>query len=131
MKTIVLDTDVFSFLLRAGDSRAEIYKPLLRDRRIALSFVTVGELFVWPVKRGWSERKTAELEAALRAAVIIPYDLALCREYGRVKASLPRGVNVPSNDLWIAVSAIRHSLPLLTHNARDFERVPGLTLLKP
>jgi tRNA(fMet)-specific endonuclease VapC len=130
METIVLDTDVFSFLLREGDSRADFYRPVVKGRRIALSFVTVGELFVWPAKRQWSEKRTAALEAALAAAVIIPYDLALCREYGRVKASLPRGVIVPTNDLWIAVSAMRHSLPLLTHNARDFERVPGLTLLR-
>jgi len=129
MDTIVLDTDVFSFLLREGDSRAEFYHPLVRDKRVALSFVTVGELYVWPVRRKWGPRRVATLEGALASAIIIPYDLELCRTYGRVTASLPRGLNIPSNDLWIAVSAIRHSLPLLTHNTRDFERIPGLALL--
>ena len=130
MDTIVLDTDVFSFFLREGDSRAETYRPLVKDKRIALSFVRVGELYVWPAKRKWSPRRTAALEAALASAIVIPYDLELCRVFGRVKASLPRGVNVPSLDLWIAVCAMRHSSPLLTHNTRDFERIPGLVLLR-
>ncbi len=43
METVLLDTDVVSFLLK-GDSRAEAYVPHLQDRRLALSFMTVAEL---------------------------------------------------------------------------------------
>jgi tRNA(fMet)-specific endonuclease VapC len=44
MPTLLLDTDVFSFLLK-GDSRANAYTPLLQGHRLALSFMTVAELF--------------------------------------------------------------------------------------
>jgi hypothetical protein len=44
MATVLLDTDVVSFLFK-GDSRGAAYAPLLRGNRLALSFMTVAELF--------------------------------------------------------------------------------------
>jgi predicted nucleic acid-binding protein len=89
----------------------------------------VGELYVWTIKRQWSAKRIAALEQHVKAAVIVPYDLELCREYGRVKSSLPTGRMVAANDLWIATCAIRHSIPLVTHNAKHFERIPRLTVI--
>jgi tRNA(fMet)-specific endonuclease VapC len=129
MEAILLDTDVFSFFLRRGDTRRDPYRPYVMGRTIALSFISVGELYVWPTRRNWGAARVAALEEALAAAMIIPYDLNLCRECGRVKASLPKGRVVGPNDLWIAVCAIRHSVPLLTHNRRHFEGISQLRLL--
>src|SRR5271156_2753329 len=117
MDAVLLDTDVFSYLSKEGDTRAELYRPHVKGKTIALSFITVGELYVWTVKRKWSPKRIAALEQRLKAAVIVPYDLELCKEYGRVKAGLlAAGRVVPANDLWIAICAIRHSIPLVTHN---------------
>jgi predicted nucleic acid-binding protein len=33
------------------------------------------------------------------------------------------------HDLWIAAAALSHILTVATKNARDFERVPGLSVL--
>ena len=44
MTTMLLDTDVVSFLFK-GDSRGAAYAPLLQGNRLALSFMTVAELF--------------------------------------------------------------------------------------
>ena len=44
MDAVLLDTDVFSFFLKAADTRATLYLPHVRGKTIALSFVTVGEL---------------------------------------------------------------------------------------
>lgn len=40
-----------------------------------------------------------------------------------------RGTMVGANDLWIAASAIRHELPLVTRNAHEFARIPQLHVL--
>jgi tRNA(fMet)-specific endonuclease VapC len=40
-----------------------------------------------------------------------------------------RGQLIGANDLWIAAAALRHGEPLVTRNARDFQRVPGLHVL--
>jgi tRNA(fMet)-specific endonuclease VapC len=129
MDAVLLDTDVFSFLNKQGDTRAELYRPHVMGKTIALSFISVGELYVWTIKRQWSARRIAALEQHVKAAVIVPYDLELCREYGRVKTSLPVGKTVAANDLWIATCAIRHSIPLVTHNAKHFEYIPRLSVI--
>ena len=46
MATVLLDTDVVSFLFK-GDSRGASYAPFLQDNRLALSFMMVAELFQW------------------------------------------------------------------------------------
>jgi len=60
MDAVLLDTDVFSILLRQGDSRAESYRPLVKNKTIALSFISVGELYVWSVKREWGKKRLAD-----------------------------------------------------------------------
>jgi tRNA(fMet)-specific endonuclease VapC len=103
MDAILLDTDVFSFLMKGTDTRAELYKPYVKGKTIALSFVTVGELFAWSVRRNWGTKELADLEQRIKAAVVVPYDLELCRQFGRLKAEcMKAGSQVPANDLWIA-----------------------------
>jgi tRNA(fMet)-specific endonuclease VapC len=130
MDAVLLDTDVFSYLNKQGDSRADLYRPHITGKTIALSFVTVGELYTWTVTRQWSSKRIAELEQRLKAAVIVPYDLELCKVYARLRAALQaKGAGVAANDLWIASCAIRHSLPLITHNHKHFAAIPGLRVI--
>ncbi len=70
--TLRLDTDVASYLFK-NSAQVRPFRPLLQGKRLALAFVSVAELFKWTVKRGWSPAKVAELEAALRRYLVIPY----------------------------------------------------------
>jgi predicted nucleic acid-binding protein len=101
----------------------------VKGKTVAVSFVTVGELFYGAEKRKWSAKTLSHLQEKLKAVVVVPCDEELCRTYGRIRASLPVGVVVAANDLWIAASAIRHSIPLVTNNRKHFERIPGLNLI--
>ncbi len=109
------------------------YERHVKQKTIAVSFVTVGELYFGAIKKGWSPRSMAELEQRLKAAVIVPYDLEICRTYGRLRSELKTATGtdrvVGSNDLWIASCAVRHSLPLITNNRKHFEGIPGLTII--
>jgi predicted nucleic acid-binding protein len=130
MDAVLLDTDVFSFLNKRGDTRADLYRPHITGKTIALSFVTVGELYTWTVTRQWSPRRIAELEQRLKAAVIVPYDVELCKTYAKLRATLQaKAIGVGANDLWIAACAVRHSLPLVTHNYKHFAPIPGLQII--
>lgn len=129
MDAVQLDTDVFSYLMRPKDTRGDAYRPHVKGKTVAISFVTVGELYYGAEKRKWSGKTLSHLQEKLKAVVIVPYDEELCRTYGRVRASLPAGIVIAANDLWIASSAIRHSIPLVTNNRKHFERIPGLTLI--
>jgi tRNA(fMet)-specific endonuclease VapC len=83
MDAVLLDTDVFSFLGKPRDSRGELYRPYVIGKIIALSFISIGELYVWTIRRKWSSSRVAALERHLQNLVVVPYDLELCKEYGR------------------------------------------------
>ncbi len=126
MSTVLLDTDVVSFLLK-GDSRANAYAPLMQGNRLALSFMTVAELFQWAAVRKWGSRRRAGLERALPSYLIIPADLDMCRIWGTLRAERQSaGLSIAPQDAWIAATALRHALPLLTHNAGDFQGIANL-----
>jgi tRNA(fMet)-specific endonuclease VapC len=128
---VLVDTDVYSFLIK-GDTRAAVYTPHLRDKTIAISFVTVGELYYWAKKRNWSNRRRADLEVRLRAVVIVPFDLQVCRAYGEISALKNSDGSdrvIAANDRWVAACAIRHNLALVSNNRRHFEYIPQLALI--
>lgn len=128
MDAVLLDTDVFSYLMKPNDTRGEAYRPLVKGKTVTVCFITVGELYYWAEKRNWSGKTLQNFEERLKAVVIVPYDSELCRAYGKVRASLPKGLVVAPNDLWIATCAIRHSIPLISNNRKHFEQIPGLKL---
>ena len=130
MDAVLLDTDVFSYLTKAGDPRGDVYRPHIKGKTVAVSFVTVGELYFGAEKRKWSGKTLSAFLERLKAVVIVPYDMELCKTYGRLKASLASsGVTVSDNDLWIAACAVRHSIPLISNNRKHFDKIPGLRLI--
>lgn len=129
MNVALLDTNVVSFLLK-GDSRARSYAPYLQDRMLAISFMTVAELFQWAAIRNWGARRMSQLETSLQSYIILPFDITLCRLWGEIRAKC-RAVGRPisSQDAWIAATALRYHLPLVTHNPTDFEVIEKLELI--
>jgi len=130
MDAVLLDTDVFSYLTKTNDPRADAYRPHVKGKTVAVSFVTVGELYFGAEKKKWSGKTLSSLLERLKAVVIVPYDVELCKAYGKLKAELRvAGLVVADNDLWIAACAVRHSIPLITNNRKHFEKIPGLHLI--
>jgi tRNA(fMet)-specific endonuclease VapC len=123
MPALLLDTDVFSFLLK-GDSRANAYAALIQGHRLALSFMTVAELFQWAAVRNWGARRIAHLEQALASYLVVPVDVEMGRIWGRLRAERQSaGHPLSPQDAWIAAMALRHTLPLVTHNASDYQGI--------
>jgi tRNA(fMet)-specific endonuclease VapC len=116
-----------------GDTRGDAYREHIKNKTVAVSFVTVGELHYWALRRNWSVKRVAALEARLKNVVIIPFDLEVCKAYAAIKneAKTKSGNDrvIASNDLWIAACARRHGIPVISNNRRHFESVPGITLI--
>lgn len=137
MAILLADTDVYSYLHSANQKRAAPYKSHIQGNVIALSFISVGELYAGyrkKISRGqWPEDHIQKLEDQLRGVAIIPYDVEICRTYGTLKASLKTDTGadrtIGPNDLWIAACAVRHSLTLVTNNRKDFSGIPGLRII--
>lgn len=64
-----------------------------------------------------------ELIGVLPLFRILRWDEAAAREMARLRGLR---VNTPTHDLMIAAMTISHDALLLTRNAKDFSRVPGL-----
>lgn len=129
MSILLLDTDVVSFILK-GDTRSNDYAPLLQGNQLALSFMTVAELFQWAAVRNWGTKRIESLEKSLTNYLIIPVDIEVCRIWGNLRAQRQAiGKIISPQDAWIAATALRHNLPLVTNNAKDFQNIPKLQIL--
>ena len=131
--SLILDTDVASYPFK-NSPRTKPFRPLRKGKRPALAFVSIAELFKWTLKRGWGPEKVEQLEAALRRYVVIPYDRDLAWAWARVVAVCEdAGRPIAPSDAWIAATALRHDVPLLTNNLKHYEAAEtmcGLQLLR-
>lgn len=129
LDVILLDTDVVSFLFK-GDTRAASYAPFLEGHRLAISFMTVAELFQWAAIHKWGAPRVRLLEAALHEYVVVPFNLELCRLWGEIRArAREAGRPISPQDAWIAATAILHNLPLATHNPKDYALLEELEIV--
>ncbi len=126
---IILDTNIVSYLMKGGPL-AKAYVPHVQGKLLAISFITVGEMYFGAENRNWGKKKRSELETTLRNFIVIPYDHEIARCYGRLVAERKRkGKPIALNDAWIAACAARHAVPLLTHNAKDFVGITALDVI--
>ncbi len=129
MSLVVLDTDVWSFCFKR-DSRAERYRVHLEGNVLCVSFQTVAELYQWAEMAGWGEKRWAKLREWLHHFEVLRYDDATAQIWARIRAERDRqGRPMAAQDAWVAACALRHSYPLVTHNAVDYVGVTGLTVV--
>lgn len=126
MEGLVVDTSVVSYLLK-GHSLAPRYLEHLKGKLLGISFMSVAELYRWPLSRNWGEPRIAALREHLRGYVVLPYDDAMSWEWARIMSK--KGHPISIADAWIAATAVRHELPLVTHNPRHFQSVDGLEVI--
>jgi len=125
----VVDTDVISYLLRR-DSRAELFRPYLTGKLLAVSFMTIAELDRWALQRNWGPERKERMAAFLERFLIVPADRALCRTWAEVAEQARRnGRPIQTADAWVAAAAIALGVPLVTNNRSDFAGVTDLAIL--
>jgi tRNA(fMet)-specific endonuclease VapC len=99
----------------------------------ALSFITASELLtgVWRADSEERRRKrSAFVEGILQSLPIKEVTLAVARRHAEIFADLAtRGVLIGAHDLLIAATALHHGCGVLTTNAKEFLRVPGLQVV--
>lgn len=131
MSLILIDTDIASFVFK-GSEFAKPYTPVLDGYDLALSFMTIAELFQWAFQNQWGNQRVTQLEKYLQNYVIIPVDQPLCRFWAQVRSERRKmGRVISPQDAWIAATALRHQIPLVTHNVKDFKDIPNLDLATP
>ena len=84
LRPILLDTNVLSWLTDARNPRPE-WAAVAKDRVPVLAFVTVGEILHATRGAGWPIRRIAEVDARLRAHVVIPGTEGVARKYAELR----------------------------------------------
>jgi predicted nucleic acid-binding protein len=129
MNSVVVDTDVVSFIFK-NHPIAALYEPDLAGRTLLISFMTVAELDRWAIQSNWGAARREWLRLYLERFVLLPYSRRLCTIWAEVTvAAQAHGRRIECADAWIAATAMRHDVSLVTHNSGDYLGVPGLKLI--
>jgi len=128
---ILVDTDVVSYLLKE-DTRAEFFKPYLIHKTVAVSFITVAELYYWAYSRSWGQSRITEMESKIKNYLVLPYDYMLCQCWAQIYQQCEaKGFTIPKIDCWIAATAKLYECALATNNRRHFKHIDNLTIICP
>lgn len=123
----MLDTNICSYILRRHPGSV-VERFAEQTDGIFLSAIVVAEL------RFGAEKSTKPLFAQqvedwLSGFAILPWPESAARHYAALRATLERQGNPIGNmDLLIAAHALAENAVLVTHNAREFQRIDGLKL---
>ena len=121
----LLDTNV---LIHAVRGRPAAVRSRLRDVRpddVAVSSITVAELWYGAEKSPTPKRKREAWAVVLQPFDVLSFDREAAEEHARLRHALRRQP-IGERDLLIAAIAISRDLTLATHNAAEFARVPNL-----
>ena len=144
----LLDTDTFILLLRgtalvhprtAREKNVAAAAKRIRERcrhetregrRVGLSAISLAELEYGLHAGGRYEAKLPALQQILLPFERFAFDPVDCvHHYGRIRAALEKaGKTIGPLDLLIAAQALALDATLITHNTRDFRRVPDLAM---
>ena len=124
----LLDTNILSALAREPQGR--VYASLAaRLPDTACTSIVVASEIRFGLQRGASARVHLQMNTLLAAIDILPLEAPADAHYGDIRAHLERlGQPIGANDLLIAAHARSLGLVLVTHNLREFQRVPGLVV---
>ena len=94
---------------------------------IAIPAVVVYELEFGTLRSGDPTRRKRDLERLIGAVAILPFDDRAAQRAARLRYDLEKvGMAIGPLDVLIAGTALAYGAKLITHNIREFERVPGL-----
>ena len=128
----LLDTNTVVDLLRNGPaSKVAVRVAAAPSGSVYICSVVVGEL-VYGAHHGTPANlsKNLTLIADLQSQFdSLAFDDAAADAYGRARAVLAaKGQLIGPNDLLIAAIALANGFTLVTHNTKEFGRVPGLSI---
>jgi tRNA(fMet)-specific endonuclease VapC len=126
----LLDTDICIHALK-GRSRALISKLQAHENNLAITDVTLFELYYGAERYDDRQKRLAIIEDFTSRLDIVPFESRAARHAGNIRATLEaKGQMIGAYDVMIAAVARSQGLALATNNLREFNRVEGLLVEK-
>jgi tRNA(fMet)-specific endonuclease VapC len=102
----------------------------LEDEDLAISIFVECELYAGVEMARVPDKELEKVESLLDALLVDPPNEQFSRTYANVLARMEKSSHRTSTmDLLIAVAALSSEAALVTRNAKDFSRIPGLKIL--
>ena len=124
---------IHTTVLIDAERRGQALDDVIGDQERGISAITASELLhgVHRAEDGAVRaRRSAFVEHVISAMEPLPITTAIARAHAAAWAELEKEGNpIGAHDLWIAATALSHGMEVATANAKDFERVPGLTVV--
>lgn len=127
----LLDTNLCVRYLRAlaAPSLEVQLQQLATDDEVVLCSVVRAELIYGALRSRDAQRNLNEVRRFCAGFRSLPFDDAAAEECGRLRALLgAAGQRIGPNDFMIAAIATANGARVVTHNVREFSRVPGLVV---
>jgi len=127
VKRILIDTNAYAAFKKNDTDAVNTLKAV---EYIGINIVVLGELLSGFIGGTREAKNRKELDQFLDSprVSLIQLDEETAEYYARVYWDLKRkGKPVPTNDIWVAASAMRHGLALFTYD-EHFDNIDGLIL---
>ncbi|WP_353572643.1 type II toxin-antitoxin system VapC family toxin [Candidatus Albibeggiatoa sp. nov. BB20] len=125
----LLDTNVCIVFLNERSERLKRRLLMQHSHELAVCSVVKAELFYGAMKSINPTKAIQKQHYFLNHFISLPFDDNAAQHYGEIRAALAKqGQPIGPNDFMIAAIALSHNLTLVTHNTREFSRIPHLTI---
>jgi tRNA(fMet)-specific endonuclease VapC len=124
----LLDTNICVYWLNGKQTieRTAIDKGL---ENLAISFITLSELYYGAYKSKKVEKNLSALKTLEGKLSVVQSSQSVCRSFGKLKANLAKNGNIIDDaDIFIACCATETNRVLVTNNSKHFERIKGLKI---
>lgn len=124
---ILLDTDVCIEILRGNNTVIE--KRLECDERIAVSFISIGELYYGANRSQYKSKNVNIVDEFILSIDVINPDVDILKKFGELKTYLyEHNILLPDADILIASTVLSKCSKLITGNTKHFNRFKNLTI---
>ena len=125
----LLDTNTCIRYLNGRSLQIRTKLPTIPLQDVGVSIITKAEMYYGSAKSQTPERSREKQVEFLKTTQTVLFDERSALIYGDIRAHLDKqGTPIGSNDLLIASISLAYDLILVTHNTREFNRVPNLKL---
>lgn len=125
----LLDTNTLIYFFK-GQGKVAGHLLATPPAEISISAVSLYEIEVGIAKSAQPTKRRKQFDAFLAAASVLPLDRGAARAAATARADLEkRGLPIGPLDNLIAGIALAHRATLVTHNTREFSRLPGLAVI--
>lgn len=125
----LLDTNICIYAMK--NKYPNINKKIfsINSNDIVISSVTVGELEYGAAKSQWGECSRNALNAFLANYEIISFNAYDAVYFCQIRAALAlKGLPIGFYDVMIAAQGVARNFTVVTHNTKEFSRIPGLII---